>query len=281
MSQSTRRLTPAADAQRLFKQSPIDPKSLSAGETDALARELYAVHQEIFGGVTEADFRAYVVDSPAARTRIQVYRAGDADGPVVGFAAVHVFELELDDGPMSLMRAEVGLMEGWRGRSAAAGFLLREGLRVAALSPVRRACFLACPVHPASYLALTRSCGQVWPRPEAPTPAPIQAVMDRLDSDLGLQRPADAADDGVRKVGWITRQTPSEARFWAGHSDERVRYYIERNPGYRRGDGLLVLAPVDWRSVLDGALGTARRKLSRAWRTLGRLPFPALPLLAA
>ena len=78
MSQSTRRLTPAADAQRLFKQSPIDPKSLSAGETDALARELYAVHQEIFGGVTEADFRAYVVDSPAARTRAAVNHLHDS-----------------------------------------------------------------------------------------------------------------------------------------------------------------------------------------------------------
>jgi len=269
MSQVVPTLEPARTVARrgqLIKARPVYPKALTPAQRDALADELYAVQKQIFGGVSRTGFRKYVIDSPAERTRIQVFRDGDT-GAAVGFAAVHVFELHLDDGPLSLMRAEVGLAPGWRGRSAAAGLLLSEGLRLALRSPLRRACFLACPVHPASYLALSRSCSQVWPRPDTPTPAGIQHIMDRLDDQLGMERP-DGAGDGVRKVGWVTRQGPPEARFWADHTDPRVRFYIDQNPGYTRGDGLLIVAPVDWTSVVEGAWSTVERMVQRSTRSL-------------
>jgi hypothetical protein len=250
---------------RIHADRPLDPTTLTAAERDRLAEDLYVVQVQIFGGVSYGDFRAYVVDSPAQRTRIQRFYDADTN-ELVGFAATHVFTMEVDGRTTDVLRAEVGLLEGYRGQSAAGMLLLKEGARLALRSLFRPAYFLACPVHPASYLAVARGSSHAWPRPEAETPAEIQVAMSQLDHAIGLQRPTDLCGSGVRKVGWVTRQSMCDQAFWANHSDEKVRFYIDQNPGYVQGDGLLIVVPVHARSTVEAVSNYVRIQLRRALR---------------
>lgn len=256
---------------RIQADRPVDPTTLSPSARDQLARDLFAVQDQIFAGVSFDEFRGYMVDSPAQRTRIQCFRDAETRA-VVGYAATHVFTLEVAGETVDLMRAEVGLLPAWRGQSVAGTLLLTEGARLAARSMVRPAFFLACPVHPASYLAAARGSQHLWPRPERTTPPEVQFVMDQLDATIGLTRPVDAVGAGVRKVGWTTRQDAAEQAYWAERSDDLVRYYVEQNPGYTRGDGLLVVAPVSLTSVVDAASTLARRQWARMYK---RIKSPA------
>lgn len=257
---------------RVHATAVLDPRTLDAAARDALVDRLYPLHCEIFAGVSKREFRAYVVDSPAQRTRIQVFVA--EDGRDVGYVATHVFLVDVGDDSAAVLRSEAGFLREARGQTAAGRLLLTEALGMRLRHPGRRCCFLACPIHPASYYALARTSGNVWPRPEADTPAEVQQLMDVLDGALHLEAPT-GAPEGVRKVGWITRQTAAEQASWARHGSELVRFYHRQNPGYVDGSGLRVVAPIDLGTVLSAGLAFVKRQAQRAVRAVGVAPAPA------
>jgi hypothetical protein len=243
----------------------LNPQALTAAGRDALTDELFAVQRAVFSGVSRAAFRRYVVDSSAARTRVQVFR--DENGAAVGYAAVHHFHLEVEGRKTVVLRAEVGLKPAWRGQTAAGGLLAREVFWAMVRNPLAQVCFVACPIHPASYLAMARSHHRVWPRPDAATPAGVQALLDALDAPLGLEK---AVDGGVhvRKVGWVTRQSAEEAAHWEGHEHALVRFYLEQNPGYVEGQGLRTAVVLSPAVFAQGLAGLVRRQLRRAHKRL-------------
>ena len=247
----------------LTRDRPLDPKALTAAQRDALTDELYAVHRAVFRGVSREVFRTYVVESLAERTRIQVFRNGA--GWIVGYAAIHCFEVTVEGRPTTVVRAEVGLLRKWRGQTAAGRLLAREVIAARLRRPTAQVCFLACPIHPASYLALARSHGRVWPRPDAPTPAPVQALLAGLDGSLRLER-AEGHGPHVRTVGWVTRQSAAERARWIDHPHPLVRFYVEQNPGYEDGHGLRAAVVCSPRVVAEGVLGLLCRQARRAWR---------------
>src|SRR5262245_53023220 len=91
----------------IVRNETIDPKTLSSAELDALVGSLYAVHCEIFDGVSRQEFSHYVVNSPADKTRIQL-SYGEA-GDLAGYIAVHAFRRTIQGEPCTVLRAEAGL----------------------------------------------------------------------------------------------------------------------------------------------------------------------------
>ena len=109
----------------------IDPKTLEPKAKRELIAELYATHCQIFEGVSETDFAAYVVDSPAERTRIEIYR--DA-GRIVGYFAVHTFVRRVAGHQWVVLRAESGKLPSYR-RGAKGALMVTEALRACKALP--------------------------------------------------------------------------------------------------------------------------------------------------
>ena len=75
----TRTFAPIAAAlSTRARHAVVDPATLAPDARAAFVDALFACHERIFAGVDRAQFAAYVVDSPAAWTRIFVLR--DPDG---------------------------------------------------------------------------------------------------------------------------------------------------------------------------------------------------------
>ena len=242
----------------------IDPEVLDAGAKQTLIDELYATHEQIFAGVSKSSFAAYVVNSPAERTRIEVYRV---DGRVVGYQAVHTFVRTIEGERWVVIRAEQGKLPAYR-RDANARLLIAEVLRACVCYPRARKAFLGCLVHPSAYIALARVAPQVFPSPAAPTPAPIARAMAELARSFELEQVAESGDHDCREVGWITLETRADRRSWAARRDELTHFYMSANPGYINGEGLLTLVPISLSGLVQGsfthALRSSSRKLARA-----------------
>lgn len=236
----------------------IDPKALRPAQKQALIAELHAAHAEIFDGVSRQKFAAYVIDSPADRTRVEVFRSA---GRVVGYIAVHTFVREIDGQRWVVLRAESGKLAGFR-RSANGALMIREVLRACLRYPGARKAFLGCFVHPSAYLAMGHVAPAIYPHWSKPTPAPIQNAMDLLAADFGLEG-VEGGHAGVRKVGWITRESDLDRASWARREDPITRFYLEQNPGYRKGDGLVIFVPLSLRSLVEGSARHLRRGLQR------------------
>ncbi|MCD4840712.1 MAG: hypothetical protein K8R08_01675, partial [Methanosarcinales archaeon] len=48
----------------------------------------------------------------------------------------------------------------------------------------------------------------------------------------------------VRKVGWITQASEKEKVFWQSSDNLHIRFYIDLNPDFDKGNGVLTLMPL-------------------------------------
>ncbi len=114
-----------------------------------------------------------------------------------------------------------------------------------------------------SYLMLPRNFATFWPRFDRSTPPWEAALLD----DLARRRYGEAWDPArgiVRSAGdrtlkpWVAPVTE------ALREDPHARFFEEKNPGYRSGDMLAVMTPLDarnWASVARSvARGLGRRR---------------------
>ena len=247
-----------------IKREIIDPKTLSPAAKSSLIDELHATHAAIFDGVSKADFGKYVVNSPAERTRIEVYRA---EGRIVGYFAVHTFVRTIEGRQWVVVRAESGKLPSHR-HGARARLMIGEVLRVCARYPRARKAFLGCFVHPSAYVVMGHVAPTMYPHWSKPTPAPVSSLMAGLADEFGLAKVPDATHEGVRSVGWITREDERSRRSWVQRECEMSSFYINANPGYVEGHGLLILVPIDFATLIEGSARQLRRSLRRTYDAL-------------
>lgn len=235
----------------------VTPKAMTPADREALAAELYAVHCRIFAGVNREAFVRYVIASSAEHTWILLHK--DAQGAIVGYFALHIFERQLRGEPVSIIRAQAGMLSAYRGGNLTAPFAIERLLRYMATHPGRRLLFLTTLVHPSSYAQLSRYADAVYPSPRAETPADVAGLMQDLAAEFHLT-PVDEANPMICKVGWQTIDTAQDRARWQTSENEAVRYFVERNPGFVDGHGLLTVAPITLGTVLRAGARFASAK---------------------
>ncbi|MCA9545642.1 MAG: cyclic nucleotide-binding domain-containing protein, partial [Myxococcales bacterium] len=223
----------------------VVPAELGRAERDAFADELFAVHESIFAGVERRAFRAYVVEPDADWTWVLVHR--DGGGRLVGYFAGHAYTREVFGRTATVLRGEAGFVRAMRGGNALLRVGFVEAARTMLKSRGRPVYYLGCLVHPVSYYNLAKYMQPVWPSHGTEPTGERLAQLSALGDSFGL-RPV-GADPLVRHVGWQTRQTEAEAAFWARCPKPSVQYFVQRNPGYGEGHGLLTLTPVSAASL--------------------------------
>jgi hypothetical protein len=101
----------------------------------------------------------------------------------------------------------------------------------------------------------------------------VQRLLEVLANTSG-SNPADPADPLLRDVGWITRETAEDRINWQASPELGIQYYMRRNPGYGRGIGLAMIAPLSVGNLIISSvqylshvvLQTLRRGLLRVER---------------
>lgn len=244
----------------IAKSEVITPKTLSSEERGQLIDALYAVHNQIFDGVERESFAKYVVESKADHTWIQVHK--DEAGAIVGYFAFHIFEKQFNGETTAVFRAEAGLLRAYRGGNTNSRFGLAVALRYMLKHPGRKIFYLGSLVHPSSYSLFTKYCGDVWPRRGLETPPELLGFMDELANEFGLER-VTPANPLVRHVGWKTRETETEREYWQSCDKPDARYFMESNPGYVEGHGLVTVVPVSVSILLNMARVIGERRLRK------------------
>ncbi len=250
-----RRIISAAPSGPPVHATVVDPARLTTAARAALVQELYEAQQRLFDGVDKEAFEAYVVSSSAQRTRIQVFRS---QGRVVGYAAVHFFRRIVNGRVVWVVRGESGIERAFRGRTVMARFVFSEGVAHVLRHPLARTVFMACPVHPASYRRVVEKYACSYPAPGRPVPRKAQDLLQKLADEFEMPRVAHEGE-GIRRVGWISRESAEERARWRAHKDRNVRFYLKNNPNYSRGYGMLLLATVSWPAILRTAKDMLKR----------------------
>ena len=232
----------------------FEPSHMTDAEVDALTDALYPAHCSVFAGVSLEEFRQYVIEPEALRTRIEVYFG--PDGRAMGYTALHVFERTIDGREMLVIRMESGLEASLRGSGISMPFSMDQLVRCRMDFPDAELYYLGCFVSPMSYMLFSKCAPLSWPHPKFDTSDETLDLMCELADSFGLKT---TADDHplVRDVGWRLHDTDKDIERFSSSRRKEVRFYLEQNPGYTDGAGLLYLASLDWSLVQEAA--TAKR----------------------
>lgn len=234
----------------------IDPAALSEAGKRTLARQLYRVHERVFAGTDEAEFADYVVHSRARETKIAVYKS---KGVSVGYCAVHRFVKDLAGQSYVVFRAEAGLLRAYRRRNSTFPFVFQTALRYKLFHPFRNVCYLGTFVHPSVYRLMTKYITGIYPNCRRPTPPSMEQLMIALAEAFHVPV-AEKGDLLIREVGWITRDSEVDRKYWFENDQPDIRFFVSRNPRYGDGRGLVVLVPIKMTNLLMAVLRYRMRK---------------------
>ena len=247
----------------VFTAEKIDPSALTERQRQELSETLYQIHAAVFSGLDEKDFDHYVVNSPATTTRIFLYRNRQKE--LIGYLGVHRFDKQVDEQPLIIFRAEAGLLPGYRQRDANLSFWLLEAARFKLLNPRKSVYFLYAPVSPSFYAMVARYSYHVYPRYDTAIPSDVLTLMTQFAQQFGL-RQAEKENPLIRQVGWITKATSQEKHFWRCSRNPHIRFYVDRNPKFTEGNGLLTLIPVTFMNLALSLPGIAFHTLKKKFR---------------
>ena len=123
------------------------------------------------------------------------------------------------------------------------------------------------------YLLIAKNSHNFYPRPEKETPESYQNLLDHLGrSRYGARY--DSTSGCVTKDSKLVKEyvAPILPRMM---SNQYIRFYAEKNAGYEKGNGMLVIMPYCWHTVYNIV-----RKLSNNWiRKYGKKLNPSGKLI--
>lgn len=205
---------------------------------DAQIGEMYSLFSRYYGGADESLFRHDL----AQKQHVIELRHGDA---LAGFSTVAVYDFRdaASGTDITVMFSGDTIIDhrcwGTQALPAAFGRFAGEVSRARG-KPLY---WLLISKGYRTYRYLPLFLREFWPRPERDTPQAMRCLMDAIathrfggyyDRDAGLLR--FPSSRGHLKPPW------TEVAAGAA-SKPAVRFFLERNPGYTRGDELVCLAP--------------------------------------
>jgi hypothetical protein len=220
----------------------IYPLKLTHEARQKLSETLYNVHKHIFKGLNEEEFDHYVVNSPANFTKIYMYY-NKSKKEIAGYFAVHYFEKFINNKQLVIFRAEAGILPEYRHKNADISFWLKESIKFKILHPNKEAYFLVSPINPGVYANLATHIYKIYPRYNSIIPSEVDKLMMLLADEFSLKM-VEKKNPLIRKVGWITLATDEEDAFWQRSKNPHLQFYINSNPDFNEGNGLLTLVPL-------------------------------------
>jgi hypothetical protein len=225
---------------KIITTETICPSELSPEARHNLSENLYKVHQRIFKGLNEKEFDHYVVNSPAKVTKIYIYR-DKLKKEIIGYFSVHRFEKVIHDKPLVIFRAEAGLVPEYRHKNAEIYFWFKDAMKFKIFHPNKEVFYLTCPVNPSVYARFAKYIFKVYPKYNCIIHPYIENLMMQSADEFGLKK---VDHPFVRKVGWITQTTEEEKLFWQNCNNPHIRFYIDLNPDFNKGNGVLTFMPL-------------------------------------
>lgn len=212
-----------------------------------------ALLERHFDGVTPAQFEA---DLEAKNWVVLLEEAPDDVSTLYGFTTLRIEEVEHEGDVVGLVYSGDTIVDpGAWSRSVLARAWIRSVLELGQSLPrARRLYWLLITSGFRTYRFLPVFYREFFPRHDAPTPSATKALIDAFATHLFGARYS--PEEGVVHLDAPQVLRPHLLGVPEGRErDPHVRFFLEKNPGYVRGDELVCLTEVS----LDNLTPAGRR----------------------
>ena len=216
---------------------------LSPAKKASLLQRLYDLHRQIFSGVSKDKLQSTVIEASAEEILVRFYKT--EDGTDVGFCILYRYQFEMASGKIVVFRSDAGLLDRYRRKLTTLSFGLANVFKYKFSHPFRKIYYFEPMVHPSSYHLFYKYFLTVYPSPKKIMPEHLNILRMALRERFAMKPALSGSQDAVN-AGWITRTTEDEHRQWQKMQYPDIDFFFEYNPGYKQGDGLLLILPVSF-----------------------------------
>lgn len=240
----------------------LDVDALSEASRDRLGPALYAIFCLSYGELSYETVRDELLFRSGSR--VALYR--DGLGELVGYITFRVDRVTLEGKDYAVFCTGTYFRPGTHPGNLINRLALIETLSFKLRNPfVHTNVVIEC-LTPVSYRRARRIFAEVWPRPEAETPAAIEALLVSVLRDRGFEVSA-ATPYVVRYPDPASHQDAQRVRGSDTlRGDVDVDFYLSLNPHFEQGDVLCLLAPVNFVDLLRSLALQVRGSLQRIVR---------------
>lgn len=225
-----------------------------------LVGEMWELFSQSYDDVTRAQFDADL----AAKDAVIIGR-DSGDGTFQGFSTFEIYEHRHGASTVAvLFSGDTMVRPAYWGQTAMQAAFAGIALRQLARHPLTPLYWFLTAMGYRTYMVMARNFPtRYWPRCDAATPPPIEALIASL-----AQRRYGAAWDDAHRVVRFARPQGSLAAHVAPITDElrralpEVDFLVRSNPDYQSGVELACVARVTLRDLARVGLKMARRRLS-------------------
>lgn len=180
------------------------------------------------------------------------------DKELVGINLVNIYEYNYKGDDYSFFRFLSGILPEYRGKNNVQRVGFVEAFKYSAMNPMRKIYYLGPMIHPSSYSAACKVSSKVYPSLKNKVPQKYFDLMVTVSDVLGLER-VEGESLLVRdiKVKTIEKEGDIPARI-----SNRAKYFMELNPNYKKGYGLITFAPMDFKNVTESFMRYYSKKIS-------------------
>lgn len=229
--------------------------AVSKLDSDTIA-QMWSVFCEYYVDISRDRFLA---DLNEKQFVLLLFDRGDRS--VQGFSTIQVLRRHFAGKPyIAVYSGDTIINQAYWGQSALQGGFYRFLMGLKLRNPLTPLYWFLISKGYKTYLLVSRSCPDHWPRHDSSTPDHVLGIIDQLSREK-------FADDWKPELGVLQFATPAgKLKEGVAPVDDAalaypdIRYFVERNPGHTRGDELCCLAAID---VKAGAAYVG--KLTRKW----------------
>ena len=240
----------------------IDVEKLSPEEFESLVDKVSGVADAVFDGASRKELAKYFSGGGLTRAWVQLFR--NQAGEYVGFNNVALYERKTEDGAVSIFRSLAAILREYRGGSSTVLYPIFKAMAYKAAHPFTRVFYFGHLLHPSSYYLFFRLAPEIWPRPGRETPPDVHALMMKLADERGYPPPDDPDRPYTRTSSVKTRESEEDQSFWLTSDKPPIRFYVDQNPDFSAGSGLMTLIPLTWTNLVVAAGRFAWRTLLRS-----------------
>lgn len=226
---------------RDLKVKRINIKDYDISKWEELLDLVYPVVAKIFI-IERTQLRKSIFHQNTTNTNLYLFYN---EKELVGINLVNIYEYNYKGDDYSFFRFLSGILPLYRGQSNVQKVGFVEAFKYAALNPLRKIYYLGPLIHPSSYAAACKVSSKVYPSLRNTIPQYYFELMVTVADVLGLER-VEGEVEIVRDIKIKTIENESDKPI---RISKRADYFLKLNPNYKKGYGLITLAPMDFKNV--------------------------------
>ena len=236
-----------------LKIKRINIKEYDISKWEELIDTIYPVISQIFVMEKEQLAKSVFYQQSMSANLYLFY----ADDNLVGINLTNIYEYNYKGKDYSFFRFLSGILPEHRGKSNVQRVGFVEAFKYATLNPLRNIYYLGPLIHPSSYAAACKVSSKVYPSLKNKVPKNYFDLMVTVADVLGLER-IEGESPLVRD---IKVKTIDSADYKPKRISNRAKFFIELNPNYKKGYGLITFAPMDFKNVSESFMRYYSKKI--------------------